>query len=273
MMVRNQIDYSRRDMLKKGAITAGALVLGGTAASGTVAAGTGDGRVGHYNLNNLHMNRDTGAKIKNFVHDASPAKNHGTNSGAEVVKDGPVGNAFGFEGDNTVSPRTGDWVDVNQTLLDGATSGTVAGWFKADTVDTAGGVFGHRLGLDTERGGLTFRVLDADFSNFSDGSIELIVNGWEGQNIEVPLDSDDGTWHHISGVYDGNVAEVYVDGDKRSTADYSEPLAPYDHFEIGRYKWEDNGGEWYFDGLVDEVRVYNRALSPAEITELYEMRD
>ncbi len=66
--------------------------------SGTAAAGVGDGRVGHYTLNNLHLNKDSGEKEWNHVHDASPAKNHGTNYGSELVKDGAVGNAFEFDG-------------------------------------------------------------------------------------------------------------------------------------------------------------------------------
>lgn len=271
--------------MKRGAAAAGALILGSVATSGTVAADIGDGRLLDFHLNNVNYDRDKGTIVASHVHDASPYKNHGVwngNTDDPVVNDGAVGNAFAFVGDNTASPQRGEWIDVSATLLDGATQATAAGWFKGTTLSTAGGIFGHRLNLNGAGGGLTFRALTGAFAEFlypgesyPDGAIELLVNGWGGgPNVTIPFNDDDGTWHHLAGVYDGQVVRVYLDGSPiGATPSYSSPLEPLGHFEVGRYKWDDQGDEWYFSGVVDEVRVYDRALSGVEIQDLVDMRD
>ena len=77
------------------------------------------------------------------------------------------------------------------------------------------------------------------------------------------------TWYHIAGVYNGSTIRVYINGviDPGSTAAtgnisvYQTPL-----------RFSANGalGE-KFDGLIDDVRIYNRALSRGEIAQLYNM--
>jgi hypothetical protein len=80
-------------------------------------------------------------------------------------------------------------------------------------------------------------------------------------------DVDDGRWHHVAGVYDGDFVRIYVDGIQESCR------------KIGRVTLSSNanpliigsagGGGEFFPGLIDEVAVYSRALSPTEVYEHY----
>jgi len=86
-------------------------------------------------------------------------------------------------------------------------------------------------------------------------------------------------WHHIVGVYDSNkkIAYLYQDGKEVSytgtngahtTGSGTYPDDSSRQMNIGaRSDFYSNS---FFDGTIDEVRIYNRALSPAEVRALYE---
>jgi hypothetical protein len=96
-------------------------------------------------------------------------------------------------------------------------------------------------------------------------------NIWVGINAAMPI--NDGRWHHVVGVWvEGTTFKIYIDGRDASgpTASIGSPTPPYRGLEgttIG-------GGHkpWSFfglAGLIDEVRIYNRALSDKEIADHY----
>ena len=70
------------------------------------------------------------------------------------------------------------------------------------------------------------------------------------------------TWVHFAQTYDGTTARVYVDGYALGEAKRVVDLNTTNekHFSIGRYS---SYGSNYFDGKVDDVRIYNIALSQA----------
>lgn len=78
----------------------------------------------------------------------------------------------------------------------------------------------------------------------------------------------DDAWHHVAGVYDGSTVELYVDG----AFDRSVPVAvgaieTTNGLRLGE-NWE--LGNSFFSGDLDEVRIYDRALSAAEILDVYQ---
>jgi hypothetical protein len=73
-------------------------------------------------------------------------------------------------------------------------------------------------------------------------------------------------WYHVVGTFDGTTGRLYVDGVLNSSAPQSSPLTDRNNqVYIGR----GISGTNSFSGSIDEVRVYNRALSATEISALY----
>ncbi len=103
------------------------------------------------------------------------------------------------------------------------------------------------LYLDKANGELRFKVKD--------------ING----HVEIPAIPesylDTNTWHHVAGVCNGKDILIYLDGqliDNHSSS-ILDTLITNQLAEIGR-----NNGH-YFDGKIDELKIYNRALSPYEV--------
>ena len=78
-----------------------------------------------------------------------------------------------------------------------------------------------------------------------------------------------GTWYHFAGTFDGDTLRVYVDGELEGETDIGVDIAPSDlDLWIGA---DDNGRPTdSFPGVLDEVRLYDRALTQGEIGELLE---
>ena len=77
---------------------------------------------------------------------------------------------------------------------------------------------------------------------------------------------DDGNWHFLVGTYDGTDATIWIDGVAAASAGFVFTLGSTAYtFEIGG---DCNGAFRYYDGTIDEVRVYNRALGATEIAAL-----
>jgi hypothetical protein len=74
-------------------------------------------------------------------------------------------------------------------------------------------------------------------------------------------------WQHIVATYDGVNEKLYVDGVQVGGAGNSSPMTYDDHpVQIGCD--DNNGFSEHFQGVLDELRIYRRALSQAEIQAL-----
>jgi hypothetical protein len=86
---------------------------------------------------------------------------------------------------------------------------------------------------------------------------------------------DDSQWHHVAGVFDNGTLSIYVDGNREQLAvggsTYGTGNTRYGF--VGSRSEADvfdgpTGTPWHFDGELDDVRIYNRALSQAEVASL-----
>lgn len=75
----------------------------------------------------------------------------------------------------------------------------------------------------------------------------------------------DGLWHHIAGVWNGSRRKIFVDGETVLSASAVGEI-PAENYtcKIGV------SGPNYFEGLIDEVRIYNRAVDETEIIRSFE---
>lgn len=117
-----------------------------------------------------------------------------------------------------------------------------------------------------KRGGYTKYFIGLNSSNQvkfeiedSTGSVTTVV----GPTI------NDGNWHHIAGVLErqNNRLRIYVDGTRYSTV---KPFHPsgffnYDPLTMGYFEYAN-----FFDGYLDEIAIYNRALTQSEISDHYD---
>lgn len=75
-----------------------------------------------------------------------------------------------------------------------------------------------------------------------------------------------GTWYHFVYVYDGTTAKIYKNGSLINTTNISwNTLNNNDIFNLGK----DFGGAAGFNGTIDDLKIYDRALSQADITSVY----
>jgi len=92
----------------------------------------------------------------------------------------------------------------------------------------------------------------------------------------APVSSDE--WHDIVGTYDGTKLQLYIDGKPWGEPVFHtgtiRPMLPESFVafgsEDGRKACPDCIGKRYFNGLIDEVKVYNVALTPGEIARNYQ---
>ncbi len=75
-------------------------------------------------------------------------------------------------------------------------------------------------------------------------------------------------WHHIVGTYDGTIMKIYADGELVDSYTVSGSIISKPSFPV---ILGTSQNIYYFNGLIDEVRIYNRALSAEEIKRHYEM--
>jgi hypothetical protein len=180
--------------------------------------------------------------------DASGNGHTGAISGAAWSTQGRFGNALSFDGVN-------DWVTVNSSsLLNLTTAMTVEAWVFPTTAT------GKRNVLIKEGTNRDIYNLYAR----SGGNLSEIYAFIGGQNRSAessPLPAN--VWTHIAGVYDGTALRLYVNGVQVAVNNLASGLIDTSNGPLrigGNSIW----GE-FFLGWIDEVRIYNRALSAAEI--------
>ncbi len=82
-------------------------------------------------------------------------------------------------------------------------------------------------------------------------------------NANTALSS--GTWYHLAVTYDRQTVRLYLNGVPDGTSSKTAALGATQPIKIGRGI---GGAQEHYDGLIDEVRIYNRVLSATEITRL-----
>jgi subtilisin family serine protease len=179
------------------------------------------------------------------------AGNHdGTVEGASWTGSGKYGAALDFDGTN-------DWVKVADAAeLDLTKTFTLEAWVKPDSLSSpARAVLAKAENPGT---GLSGYQLLASFAGDPAG---YVANAGKvaifGGSTALPT----GQWSHLAFSSDGTTLRLYVDGSQVATAAAIEAAGTAGPLRIG-HNPVSNG---YFDGLIDEVRVYDVALSEGQI--------
>ena len=203
------------------------------------------GLIGHWSLE-----EGAGATVSDSI-----GHNPGTMAGATWVKPGfkdpPSKAALRFDGKSVAYVELG-----TRNLPDNDKPQSVAFWFRFSAAPsgndaavavslTNGSSSGARLKL-----GLRSSSVMASKSN----SDILVSDGLPSKDV----------WHHYVYSYDGKTNHLSIDGAEKKTSTTAPDSAPVTNARIGAIY---NDAE-KFTGDVDEVRIYNRALSAAEVAAL-----
>ena len=95
----------------------------------------------------------------------------------------------------------------------------------------------------------------------------LSLNGTR-QTTETSATINASQWYHIACVYDGSTIKVYIDGVEESSSNASGSISTYStSFYLGAYSGHSSSNVGNFDGIMDEVRIWNDARTVAEIRE------
>jgi hypothetical protein len=196
-----------------------------------------------------------------FNGNANDESGHGGDGivyGAMLTEDrfGNPEHAYLFDGEN-------DWikVDNNEYInVNGYNSLSVCAWVKCQDYD----VLSLYAGIVTKWGPGS-QLDDQYILHFRSG---ILAWGLGEEEDFLHHDTADITdWMFLAGVYDVDAErlELYVDGELVESSDLYYSIRDTDRYlEIGGHS-----NHWYFTGAIDDVRIYDRALSEEEIAELF----
>jgi len=192
------------------------------------------------------------------AHDTSGNNHDGSIYGTQMIT-GTKGDALQFNG-------VDDYIEIpNSPEFNGLTEITVACWFKVNGFDVWEPIL--------NKGGYNEYTTDVFEVNINNqGLVHFVLNfqtsGRQGYNtpsgqIEI------GNWYHLVGSWDGNILNLYINGELVQTYDTpNEPLKTSDDtLQIGLEY--DNPDRSFFNGAIDDIYIYSRAITAQESNEIY----
>jgi hypothetical protein len=181
------------------------------------------------------------------VGDASGQGNVGTIAGATWTANGKFGSALSFDGSTS-------WVTIaDAPSLDLTNGMTIEAW-----VNPASSAGWQSVVLKETSGGLAYALYGENNANHPSGYVHTNADMGVNGSAVLPLN----TWTHLALTYDGATLRMFMNGTQVGSA--AVPGAAVTSSSPLRIGGDSVWGE-YFSGLIDEVRIYSRALSATEI--------
>jgi len=185
---------------------------------------------------------------------------NGTFVGTASYTNGEVHTAFNFDGSSYITVPDSATLHFSRTM-------TAEAWinlhsvnaFAANEIVSKFGPFGQTqnswtMSVDSSRHPY-FTVVS---TNYAHGGAQVTSTN------AIPLDQ----WVHVAGTYDGSTVKIYVNGKLENSVAFTEGIFP------GTYPMSigctlDSFPNSLFHGQIDEVSLYNRALTDCEIQSIY----
>jgi glucose/arabinose dehydrogenase/PKD repeat protein len=181
------------------------------------------------------------------VGDASGRANSGTIAGAARTGSGKFGSALSFDGID-------DWVTVaDSPSLDLSNRATVEAW-----VNPTSAFYWRTVLLKEQPGNLVYALYTNNDIDRPSGHLFTTADLYSSGTAQLPVNA----WSHLAMTWDGTTQRLYVNGTQVASRAVGGTLPA----SAGALRFGGNGvwGEW-FAGRLDEIRVYNRALTQAEL--------
>jgi len=196
--------------------------------------------------------------------DSTPNNNDLTDNNTVSYATGIISNGADFERSNSEYLSI---TDASQTGLDLTNDFSVSMWINPESLSSGieNNLVGKYANASNQR--------SYTFSYYPNTTIFRMYNSSNGINVsnaDISYSLSTGTWYHVVGVYDASAGsiQVYVNGSSVSTAtglntSIYNSSAP---FHVGYIA---DLGTSYWDGIIDELSIWNTTLSGSDITSLY----
>ena len=201
-----------------------------------------------------------GSCIAAYPLDGSPADLSGNYNGVQTDVTYPVGEfdlAGSFNGVNSKISNP------NITPLSSASVMSVSIWFKRNDIVFERGIMS--IGVDGAAGGGIF-LLAYGYSSIGSRNLFFEFGSAKGRYIFTNT-TNTNQWYHIVITSDGSTVNAYLNGSLQGSSSQGGGLiAPDAILSIGSMNV--SGGK-YHNGEIDQIRIFNKALSAGEVTTLY----
>ncbi len=213
-----------------------------------------DGAVSYWSFDDGTI---AGGKVEDVLGD-----NDGTLDGNPKSVAGKVGKALEFNGENFVHiPGTASLEFAGEKEM------SVAVWVNADSDSPVQGVVAGCCGTIVAQRDVNGWALRFDGRNAGQEMEFIVQPGWQGDGGFGAPQFDKGKWHHIVGVVADKEMFLYIDGKLEKEQNYNGPMSTGgSETEIG------HAGDGGFVGIIDEVLIYNKALSANEVKQVFEAK-
>ncbi len=182
--------------------------------------------------------------------DSSGGNHNGILNGNAKWSKGKVGGAIELDG-------SGDFIRIDdKSAFDFGGQVTIACWVNIRSVP-------NEWAAIVTKGDSSWRLSTVQGQR----KFHASVNSWNRFTVDGSTMVNTNEWHHVATVYDGKEMCIYIDGKLDVTKLWKGGIAKNDFNVLIGENAEQNGR--FFDGLIDDVRVYNYALRQADIMALY----
>jgi hypothetical protein len=170
----------------------------------------------------------------------------------------------------------GEYLDINRDIsdlgIDDSTGLTVAAVVRAESFDRGGTWTIGKAGVDGREFSMRTCGADRTYGDCPDGSDDPTghwrAQHWGTEDIDFESADSDGGWVLLVQAYDGEETTIYIDGQARASADTDLDLSSNRDIQIGRWVRIDDNPNFYFDGAIAELLVFDRGLSETELDDI-----
>ncbi|MFJ6728636.1 LamG-like jellyroll fold domain-containing protein [Streptomyces sp. NPDC091281] len=197
-----------------------------------------------------HWSLDEGSGTT--ARDSGPNARPLTVTGGATWAPGVSGSALKFDGKDGAAATAGP-------VLDTTGGYTVSAWV---TLDALPGNYATAVSQDGRRQTSPF------YLQYGQGGFAFSTPA--GKRARLAVTPELGRWYHLVGVRDGATGKIslYVDGAPAATTDGGPNYVGSGPLSVGRAQWDGSATD-FWNGSVDEVRAYDRALTAGEVNALY----
>ncbi len=182
--------------------------------------------------------------------DSSGGNHNGTLNGDAKWTQGKIGGAIDLDG-------SGDFVQIaDKAAFDFGGQVTIACWVNIRSVP-------NEYTAIVTKGDSSWRLSTAQRQR----KFHASVNDWNQFMMDGSTTVNANQWHHVATVYNGKEMRIYVDGKLDATKAWKGGIAKNNFDVLIGENAEQKGRS--FDGLIDDVRIYNYALKEVDIMALY----